>query len=106
MLTRRTFLLSSAATLGAAACPRSLAAERSPLEKPRLGFIGVGNQGTSNLKGLMEYAVALCDVDSEHLGKARDLVMKSGKVKNVETFSDYRKLLERNDIDAVVITTP
>jgi predicted dehydrogenase len=100
MLTRRSFLAA------AALAPAALAAERSPLEKPRLGFIGVKNQGTGNLKALMAHAVALCDVDSAVLGKAKDLVLKSGKVKNIETYADYRKMLERDDIDAVVVTTP
>ncbi|MGL4553262.1 MAG: Gfo/Idh/MocA family protein [Gemmataceae bacterium] len=100
MLTRRTFLAAAALT------PVALAAERSPLEKPRLGFIGVKNQGTSNLKGMMAHAVALCDVDSKVLGTAKDLVLKSGKGKAVETCSDYRQMLDRKDIDAVVITTP
>lgn len=106
MTTRRHFLLSTAGTLGALACSRTLADERSPLEKPRIGFIGVGNQGTGNLKSFLNHAVAVCEVDSERLGKAKDLVLKSGKIKNVELYSDYRKMLERKDIDAVVITTP
>lgn len=100
MFSRRSFLAA------AAVAPVALAADRSPLEKPRLGFIGVGNQGTSNLKALLQYAVAVCDVDSERQGKAKDLVLKSGKVKNVEAYGDYRKLLDRKDIDAVVVTTP
>ena len=69
------------------------------------GHIGVKNQGTANLgKVFMEHVGAVCDVDTAVLGKAVEKCEKAGR--KVETFGDYRKLLERKDIDAVVITTP
>lgn len=68
------------------------------------GHIGVRNQGGSNLRSFINQAVAVCDVDSEVLGKAVKQVEQSGRP--CEAFSDYRRLLERKDIDAVVISTP
>jgi len=79
------------------------------INKITLGHIGVGQRGTSVLKEFLEYGdvevAAVCDVDSEHRGRAIDLVEKA-KQKKPEGYSDFRKLLERKDLDAVVIATP
>jgi len=68
------------------------------------GHIGVGGQGTSNLKSFIKNAGAICDVDSKRLALASSVLGVSGT--KVETFSDYRKLLDRKDLDAVVVSTP
>jgi predicted dehydrogenase len=68
------------------------------------GHIGVKNQGTGNLKAFLQNAAAVCDVDQKVLGDAVKLVEKSGG--KVAAFEDYRRLLDRKDIDAVVIATP
>jgi predicted dehydrogenase len=103
MLSRRSFVQAAAVL---PVVPLALQAQRSPLEQVRLGFIGLGGQGNGNLRALMKHAVALCDVDSERLGKAKDNVLKADKNRKVETYSDYRKMLESKEIDAVVISTP
>src|SRR3954453_22400805 len=81
----------------------------APSERIRLGFVGVRNQGTANLKGFFKQhaaqVVALCDVDTNVLGTAKALAEKETKG-TVQTFADYRKLLDSKDVDAVVITTP
>ncbi len=74
-------------------------------ERIRIGFIGVGNQGGGNLRALMKHAVAVCDVDSKRMGDAKARVEKSNG-RPCATFSDYRKMLESKDIDAVVVSTP
>jgi predicted dehydrogenase len=74
-------------------------------ERVRVGFVGVRNQGTNNLKALMDHAVAVCDVDKDVLAKAVALAHEKGG-KKVLAFSDYRALLDRKDVDAVVVTTP
>lgn len=74
----------------------------------RLGFVGVGGQGTSNLKDFLKRpgveVVALADVDSKHLADAAKVVEKAGG--RPATFGDYRKLLDDPTIDGVVISTP
>jgi predicted dehydrogenase len=76
-----------------------------PSERIRIGHIGVRNQGTSNLKALMKHTVAVCDVDRDVLGKAKALA-ETGTGRDVAAHSDYRKLLDDKEIDAVVVTTP
>jgi predicted dehydrogenase len=104
---RRSFLLSSAASLtGAflAAQPSfSRAATRAlgPSDKLRLGIVGVAGRGGENLRAVTsEDIVALCDVDQVRLDAAAQQFPQAG------TYRDYRKMLERNDLDAVVISTP
>ncbi len=69
--------------------------------------IGVGGQGGSNLNAFLGKGVspaAICDVDSGRLAKAVKTVTDKGHT--CEGYGDYRKLLDRKDIDAVVISTP
>src|SRR4051812_21334575 len=107
---RRDFL--RAAGLGAAALtiPGLRAwANAAPSDRIRLGFIGVKNQGTGNLKNLLKQpaaqVVAVCDVDKNVLAAAKNLVEKANGG-TCDTAHDYRQLLDRKDIDAVVVTTP
>ena len=54
-----------------------------PSERIRVGFIGVGNQGTANLKAIQKEkaaeVVAVCDVDKDHLAKAKALAESTGR---------------------------
>ncbi len=73
-----------------------------------IAVIGVNGMGFSDLNGLLNHpetnCVALCDVDENVLNnRAAELAKKNIKV---QLYSDYRKLLENKDIDAVVIGTP
>lgn len=107
-LNRRRFLGASGAilTLPAVTYRAAFAAETPPSEQVRVGSIGVGLQGTGNLKALVKNnIVAVCDVDKTHREAAAAIVEKDGKRKPVVE-EDYRKLLDRKDIDAVVVTTP
>jgi predicted dehydrogenase len=73
-------------------------------EKILTGHIGVGGQGTGNLKRFMEHAVAVCDVDKKRAAAAQKAVTeKNGQC---DVYGDYRQLLDRKDIDAVVVSTP
>jgi predicted dehydrogenase len=73
-------------------------------EAIRVGHVGVKNRGMQNLKPLLGETVALCDVDRNVLGSAHEFVKKADR--SCKTFSDYRKLLDDKDIDAVVVSTP
>ncbi|MBT3289024.1 MAG: Gfo/Idh/MocA family oxidoreductase [Victivallales bacterium] len=75
-----------------------------------LGFIGVANMGTTNLKEFLKEedarVVALCDVDAGHLAKAKALVDEHNGDDTCLTFHDFRDLNACPDVDAVVVTTP
>jgi len=85
----------------------------APLEKVRLGFIGVGGQGTGLLRMCLSMddveVPAICDIDVEALNRAKSLVEKSGR-KTPEGYSkneyDYKNLVTRDDLDGVIIATP
>ena len=98
-MNRRSFLMSSA--LGAQAV---LAQESN--EKIGTAHIGVGNRGSYLLTGVLEQpearVVALCDNKPDRLDKAATAASKY----NPATTSDWRKILERKDVDAVFIATP
>ncbi len=76
-----------------------------PSERIVLGFIGVGGMGTGLVeifKSFPEVSIAaLCDVYEPHVKDARE---KAGGSPAVH--SDFRRVLDRKDIDAVVIATP
>ncbi|MBN2136761.1 MAG: Gfo/Idh/MocA family oxidoreductase [Sedimentisphaerales bacterium] len=76
-----------------------------------MGFIGVGSHGTAmNLKTFLgqgdAQAVAVCDVDPNYVERARNLVNEKNGNKDCATYKDFREVLARSDIDAVMISTP
>ena len=77
---------------------------KSPNERPKVGCIGNGGMGSGDASAIKGYGdiVALCDVDSNRSGVLNEKLL-GGKA---EVFGDYRKLLDRKDIDAVTISTP
>ncbi len=102
---RRQFLTAAAATLAVPTIlPKNVFGAN---ERIVTGHIGVRNQGTPNLKAFLKHATpaAVCDVDKRWLGKAVKTVEDSRK-STCEGYSDYRRILDRKDIDAIVITTP
>ena len=128
--TRRRFLKNS--TAAAATVTLGLNAIGVPMirtalganEKVRVGFIGVGNRGTQLLRGFLKQddveVTALCDVYEPYLTRDYSQVDKKlrdslgGKVpkmteklgSGVARYKDFRRLLDRKDINAVVIATP
>jgi predicted dehydrogenase len=103
IMKRRDFLKQAGATgVGLwVAGHAGFAQEASPNERLNIGVIGVGGQGGSNLRNVSsENIVALCDVDEDALGRAAARFTKAA------LYHDYREMLDRNDLDAVVISTP
>ncbi len=79
----------------------------SPNDRPVFATIGLRNQGwaiTSKSFGFADFA-ALADVDAKVLGANVEKVEKS-QGKKPDAYNDYRKVLDRKDIDAVMIATP
>ena len=112
---RRRFLqgsISASALLASAGCVGTKqppvwgsivkSATTSPAEKLNLAFVGVGGKGADALHQFgstnCNY-VALCDIDSNQLGKA------AAAHQGARGYIDFRKMLEQKDIDAVVIST-
>src|SRR5262249_43381129 len=70
-------------------------------EKLRLGVIGVGGQGAFNWGSVAsEEVVILCDVDLARVGRAKE------RFPNAEVVQDFRRVIDRNDLDAVLVSTP
>lgn len=124
-MNRRTFLTAgTVAGIGASLVPRSVSSaararsapaviRRSPMDTVRLGFIGTGLRGRSHI-GLAvqrdDVAVtALCDVDPDALARAERQLADAGRPE-AATYGDsewaFLDLLAREDVDAVVISTP
>jgi predicted dehydrogenase len=79
-------------------------ARQSANERIRIGHIGVGNQGRGNLTAHLRNTVAVCEVDRTRLEAARARVHEASGT--CASYSDYRRLLDDRNVDAVVITTP
>ena len=117
--TRRSFLKT---TLLAGSAPLILpsgiwAADTAPSKQFTLGFIGVGKQGRGLLGAMLPRkdvrVIAVCDVDATRRNHSKNLVEEaygadktSGAYKGCDDYNDFRDLLTRQDIDAVVIATP
>lgn len=117
-MNRRNFLKGlCSGTLGVAGFPYivpSLALVASgavpPSEKVVMGFIGVGSMGGGHLRTFLGYkdvhVVAVCDVREAFRQKAKKRVDAGYNDRGCATYNDFRELLARKDIDAVVIATP
>jgi predicted dehydrogenase len=110
--TRRDFLKSSlAAAAAGGAVPYFLSSPRafanqSANDRPIIGCIGVGSMGTGDAHEHAHFGdvVAVCDVDSRHAERAKH-AEGIGKGK-ADAYGDYRRVLERDDIDVVSVVTP
>jgi predicted dehydrogenase len=101
---RRDFIKRGIGAVGAAA-----AAGASILganDRVRVGVIGPGRQGRGVMKIFMRNAdvqiVALCDVFRPQM----DFAINDAKLEGVDTYRDFRRLLDRKDIDAVIVASP
>ncbi|TWT85993.1 4-carboxy-2-hydroxymuconate-6-semialdehyde dehydrogenase [Posidoniimonas polymericola] len=95
--TRRHFLKLGTASTAGLALGRSARAS-SANEAVRIGLVGCGVRGRS----FLQHVVAVCDPDQSRLAKAA----ASAGVGERDAVTDLRRLLDRSDIDAVVIATP
>ena len=86
------------------------AGDVAPSNRVTMGCIGVGWQGTSNLKSFIKekdcQIVAISDIDKKHLRDAVSIVNGKYSNKDCATYHDFRELLARDDIDTVSIGLP
>jgi predicted dehydrogenase len=82
----------------------------SPSDRIVMGSIGVGSQGTSNMREFLRFKevqyVSMCDLDTSHLEKASGMVNRFYKNTDCRTHKDYREFLEKEKLDAVCISVP
>src|ERR1044071_4947465 len=95
---RRSFLLTSALSAGAAAGQSA--------DKLQTAVIGVGNRGSYLLKGVLEQpnvsVASLCDIKPDRLDKAATAAVRD----NPKTVTDWRRIIDNKDIDVVFVATP
>ena len=88
----------------------------APSERVTLGFIGLGIRGSGHVSTLLGHSeaqiVAVCDLFESRRMRAKKRVEDgyglglAGGYKGCDTYTDFREMLAREDIDAVVIATP
>ena len=113
--TRRSFLGTSAAGAAAAATTSGFVpsiplaatafANQEANDRPRIACIGTGSMGLGDAVGHAQFGdiLAVCDVDRDRAERAKyDVRIGKGKA---DAYGDYRKVLERKDIDVVSIVT-
>jgi hypothetical protein len=123
-LTRRDFLRQAAAGAGAVALPtlipaaaRGAEALLPPSERINVGLIGRGLMGSGHLRVLLgrkeSQVLAVCDVDQTRREEGRRIAddtyaadRAKGTYRGCAAYNDFRELLARPDIDAVLIATP
>ncbi len=116
-ITRRSLLKKAAGlSIGAAGFPYVVASSVlgkggnvAPSNRITMGCIGVGGQGTGKVRGFLGKAdvriVAVCDVIESRRQKAKGIVDRRYDDKGCASYNDFRDILAREDIDAVVIVT-
>src|SRR5208337_4393285 len=108
-VSRRDFLKKAAAVAAASALPGggapAILANPSPNNVVNYGMIGTGTEGCTLLKFLATIpegrCIATCDIYPPNLKKGVETIES-----NPQTYDDYHKMLERKDLDAVMVVTP
>jgi predicted dehydrogenase len=123
-VSRRTFL--KGATAAAVAGPyimtaaiRAVNGAAAPNDRIAVGCIGVGGRGTAVMRGILTSGlddariVAVCDVREKARQETKETVeklygqkLKKATYKGCDTHKDFRELLGRKDIDAIIVATP
>jgi len=119
-ITRRSFLSKCTATAAATGLPlwmvksdlaaaqdaASAPAPRSANDQPGIALIGCGGQGNQDGGAASRHGniIAVCDVDQGHVDAAARRFTKNGKVP--DKFTDFRKVMERADVEIIVMATP
>ena len=110
-MSRRHFLTTTAAALALPTIvPSSIFGQNSPSKRITLGAIGWGMQGPGNTKNFLGQddcqVVAVCDLDKKRLASGIKTVNDHYNNNDCKAYHDYRELLARPDLDAVMIAVP
>jgi myo-inositol 2-dehydrogenase / D-chiro-inositol 1-dehydrogenase len=112
-ISRRHFLRAAAFTAASAPLlvPAAVRGAHAPSNRITVGFIGTGSHGLGwNLRRYLDFkdaqVLAVCDVDASHLHKAKRVVDGQYLNQDCTATRDFREILDRPDIDAVMISTP
>ncbi len=108
---RKVLKQAAAAAVVPTIIPAGVFGANRPSERVTLGLIGTGLHGTGwNLAGFLRcddaQIVAVCDVMKSRRERARDLVNKAYGNQDCAVYADWRDVIARDDIDAVMISTP
>ncbi|MFM7181742.1 MAG: Gfo/Idh/MocA family oxidoreductase [Verrucomicrobiales bacterium] len=116
-ISRRSFLRRTSATAALTGLPlwfvqreaafaQEAAKIVSPNDRPNVALIGSGGMGTGDARLASAFGniVAVCDVDQSHSARAAGRLAKDGA--KIDTYSDFRKVLDRKDVHAIVNGTP
>lgn len=112
--TRRDFLKTAAAIAAPTIIPAramGLGETVAPSERITVGCIGLGGQGMANMHAFLgnrdAQVVALCEVDQRNLDRAvTDVKNRMGDKFDCQVTKDFREVIDRTDVDAVMISTP
>lgn len=110
-LSRRCALKTITAAIAPIIVPSTVLGANAPSNRICVGMIGMGRQARyANLKPFLfsgETVVpAVCDVDGWRLGNAKEDVDKHYGNADCKAYRDWREVVARNDIDAVMVSTP
>jgi hypothetical protein len=110
-ISRRRFLHTAAALAVPSIIPARVLGAESPSHRINVGFIGTGDHGTTwNLRRYLNFKDArvrvVCDVDGERMRRAKEIVDEQYLNQDCAMTKDFREVLAREDIDAVMISTP
>ncbi len=114
---RRSFLRSAAVSSAALAFPTIIPASArgadgnvAPSNRIVMGGIGTGSMGMGDLRAFVNHPavqmVGVCDVDRDHLDRARKAVDAKYKNQDCAAYTDFRELIGRGDLDAVFTSLP
>ena len=82
----------------------------APSNRIVMGAIGTGSMGSGDLRGFLNkkevQVVAVCDVDTVHSGRAKKMVDDKYGNTDCAEYMDYRDLIARGDMDAVMHALP
>jgi predicted dehydrogenase len=116
---RRDFLRNaSAIAAGAIVLPQiipstalGMGGKLPPSDRIVVGAIGTGQRGMANLRDFLKRTnvvqyVSVCDVDTTHSARAKEMIDTVNKNSDCRVYGDYREFLEKEKLDAVSITIP